>query len=206
MAWASSHERMIVRRPATKLLFFLTAAGLVGSVGLAFDTLLMRGGMPRSGIMLLSNFITGAIAGTLFVHTKIREQENREIVQDRLRKVADMNHHVRNALAVVAFYGTQNGNTAAAQRVSEAVKRIEWTLREILPKGWDLRPSTPSSPVTKRAPTLPCQCSHSRIPFLATRWFISLLECVASFFRHRAAVCGRQASVLKPTIKRRYIS
>ena len=48
-----------------------------------------------------------------------------------------MNHHIRNALAVVAFYGTQGGNATSAELVSQAVKRIEWSLREVLPRGWD---------------------------------------------------------------------
>jgi|SRR5579872_101930 len=133
---------MNVIRPGTKLLFFLTVGGLAGSASLIVDVLLLRGGTPGFGIILLSNFITGAVAGALFVQTKVHEQEKRQVVQDRLCKIADMNHHVRNALAVVAFYGTKGGNAATAQLVAEAVKRIEWALREILPKGWDVSGST----------------------------------------------------------------
>jgi hypothetical protein len=130
--------------PAKKLLFFLAVGGLSGSIGLLFDILLLRGGMPRLGIFLLSNLITGAFAGTLFLHIKIRHLEKHRVMQDRLSKIADMNHHVRNALAVVAYYGIQGSNVTRAQLVSQAVERIEWALREVLPKGWNLsaQPST----------------------------------------------------------------
>lgn len=141
MGWASAREKMTVNRPTTKLAFFLTVGGLVGSAGLIIEVVLLRGGVPGFAILLLSNLITGVVAGTLFVQAKVREQEKRQIAADRLSKIADMNHHVRNALAIVAFYGTQGGNATAAQLVSHAVKRIEWTLREVLPRGWDVRAS-----------------------------------------------------------------
>jgi hypothetical protein len=134
---------MTANQSGTKLLFFLAVGSLAGLFGIALDVLLLRGGMPRFGILLLSNLIIGMIAGTLFVQIKVREQEQRQVVEDRLCKIADMNHHVRNALAVVAFYGTQSGSAASAELVSEAVKRIEWTLREVLPKGWNVRQSAP---------------------------------------------------------------
>ncbi len=150
MPWISPLKQTTVHGPTAKLVLFLTVGGLVGSAGLMAEVVLLRGGAPGFAILLLSNLITGAVAGTLFVQTKIREQERRQVAADRLSKIADMNHHVRNALAIVAFYGTQGGNPSAAQLVSQAVKRIEWTLREVLPRGWDLGASNSSSPVKVR--------------------------------------------------------
>jgi len=140
------------KRSTSKLVIFLIAGGLAGSLSLVFDALLLRRGVPSLGVLLVSNLITAAAGGTLLLQVKIRQQERRQVLEDRLRKVADMNHHVRNALAVVAFYGTRGHDTAAAQLVSEAVRRIEWTLREVLPKGWDVQASTSPSPVKKRHP------------------------------------------------------
>jgi hypothetical protein len=85
-----------------------------------------------------SNIFAGVIAGFVFVQRRIQEREKQEVLEDRLAKVADVNHHVRNALSVVVFYGKQSGNEHAAQLVQGAVDRIEWTLREVLPKGWNL--------------------------------------------------------------------
>ena len=131
-------KEMTFERPTTKLLFCLAVGGIAGSIGLALDILLLRRGMPRLGILLLSNLITGALAGTLLLHLKIWQMEKRRVIEKRLSTIADMNHHVRNALAVVAYYGTEGANATRAQLVSQAVKRIEWALREILPRGWNM--------------------------------------------------------------------
>ena len=143
--WAGPHrvKEMTFERPATKLLFCLAAGGIAGSIGLVLDILLLRRGMPRLGILLLSNLINGALAGTLLLHLKICQLEKRRVMQDRLSTIADMNHHVRNALAVVAYYGTEDANATRAQLVSQAVKRIEWALREILPRGRNISEGHP---------------------------------------------------------------
>ena len=133
------------RKSTSKLLTFLIAGSLAGAVSAAFDALLLRHGVPSLEVLLVSNAVTAAAGGTLLLQIKIRQHEKRQVLEDRLRKIADMNHHVRNALTVVAFYGTRGGNTASAERVSEAVKRIEWTLREVLPKGWEVQLPDPPS-------------------------------------------------------------
>ena len=136
-------KEMTFDRPTTRLLFCLAVGAIAGSIGLALDILLLRRGMPRLGILLLSNLITGALAGTLLVHFKIWQLEKRRAMQDRLSTIADMNHHVRNALAVVAYYGTEGANATRAQLVSQAVKRIEWALREVLPRGGNMSEGRP---------------------------------------------------------------
>src|SRR5260370_8262624 len=134
---------MMANQSGTKLLFFFAVGSLAGLFGIVLDVVLVRGGMPRFGILLLSNLIIGTIAGTLFVQIKVREQEQRQVVEDRLSKIADMNHHVRNALAVVAFYGTQSGNATSVELVSQAVTRIERPLRKVLPKRCNIRQPAP---------------------------------------------------------------
>jgi hypothetical protein len=53
-----------------------------------------------------------------------------------------MNHHIRNALQVVAFYATHPDDSIAVGTIRDAIHRIEWTLREVLPKGWNLEQAT----------------------------------------------------------------
>ena|SRR2546423_14396788 len=96
--------------PIRRLLTFLIGAGIVTSTGLLFDGLLLRQGVPRIQLLVASNVIAGTIAGFLFLQSRIREREKQEVLEDRLAKVADVNHHVRNALSVVVFYGKQSGN------------------------------------------------------------------------------------------------
>lgn len=131
---------MSFNRSTSKLVTFLIASSLAGSTSLALEAVLLRHGVTSLGVLVVSNLITGAVGGTLILQFKILQHERRQVMEDRLRKVADVNHHVRNALAIVAYYGTRGGDAASAEMVSEAVKRIEWTLREVLPKGWDVGP------------------------------------------------------------------
>jgi len=132
-------------RSKSKVVTFLIAGSLAGTVSLSVDALLLRHRVSSLEVLLVSNLVTAAVGGTLLLQIQIRQHERRLVLEDRQRKVADMNHHVRNALTVVAFYGTRGGDTASAERVSEAVKRIEWTLREVLPKGWEVQLPDPPS-------------------------------------------------------------
>jgi len=129
---------MAVDTRLRRLAAFLVSAGLVAIVGLVLDAVLFGRGDHKLGILFFSNAITGVIAGALYVQNRLRQWEKQQVLQERLQKIADMNHHVRNALAVVQFYGTQRGDRNVTEAVAEAVKRIEWTLREVLPKGWSL--------------------------------------------------------------------
>lgn len=124
--------------PNRRLIAFLIVAGIATATGLLFDNFLLWQGVSRFQVLVASNMIAGTIAGLLFVQKRIREREKQEVLEDRLAKIADVNHHVRNALSVVVFYGKQSGNAHAAQLVQEAVDRIDWTLREVLPRGWNV--------------------------------------------------------------------
>ena len=60
-----------------------------------------------------------------------------------------MNHHVRNALQVVAFYGIKSDDNQATKLINESIARIEWTLKEVLPRGWDVSPQPEDSEMSR---------------------------------------------------------
>ncbi len=128
---------MAVDTRLRSLVAFLVAAGLITVVGFVLESLVFGRGDHEFGILCFSNAITGFVAGALYVQSRLREWEKQQILEERLKKIADLNHHVRNALAVVQFYRMQRGDRYATEAVAEAVKRIEWTLREALPNGWN---------------------------------------------------------------------
>jgi hypothetical protein len=119
-------------------LAFLVSFSLIAGVGLGFDRLLLREGVPRLDILLLSNVLTGLVAGALFLQHKLRVREKHRLLEERLQKIAEMNHHVRNALQVVVFYRHQISDPAAGRLIQESIDRIQWTLEEVLPRGWEL--------------------------------------------------------------------
>jgi hypothetical protein len=52
----------------------------------------------------------------------------------RLRVIAELNHHVRNALEVISLSAYITDDEEAIRRIMEGVNRIDWALREILPQ------------------------------------------------------------------------
>lgn len=127
-----------MKRNLRLALAFLLSSAFIAGVGFGFDRLLLREGVPRLDILFLSNALTGLVAGALFLQNKIRAQEKHRLLEQRLQKIAEMNHHVRNALQVVAFYRHQISDPNVSKLIQESIERIEWTLEEVLPRGWDL--------------------------------------------------------------------
>ena len=104
---------------------FLLFSTLIAVVGFGFDRLLLREGVPRLGVLFLSNLLTGLVAGALLLQNKVRAREKERLLQERLEKIAEMNHHVRNALQVMTFYGYLTDDPKVAQLVQESIRRIE---------------------------------------------------------------------------------
>ena len=80
---------------------------------------------------------------------KRAEEERQRLVAERLNSVGLINHHVRNALQVINLEGhLQPKNRISA--VKDAVTRIEWVLREMIPalatthdgEGWEQGPQS----------------------------------------------------------------
>jgi hypothetical protein len=106
---------------------------LVWIVGFGFDRLLARDGVTRTDILLTSNALTGIVAGFLFYSLTNNERLRRKLVQERLRTIAEMNHHIRNALQVITYAAATQNQTESVELISNSVERIEWALREVLP-------------------------------------------------------------------------
>ncbi|HET9741644.1 MAG TPA: hypothetical protein VFQ00_02740 [Terriglobales bacterium] len=115
-----------------KLLVILIAI-IVSVVGIVFDRMLLHAGVPRNFLIVLSNTLTGIVAGGFFWQAMRRELDHRDFVSRRLRIIADMNHHIRNALQVISLYSYRGQDEKNIKVVNEAVNRIEWALQEVLP-------------------------------------------------------------------------
>jgi len=53
-----------------------------------------------------------------------------------MKTIAELNHHIRNALQVIKFLGGQRSGLDAVQLqlINDSADRIEWALREVLPR------------------------------------------------------------------------
>lgn len=107
---------------------------LVTCSGYLLDRLLRHEGMPGRDLLFLSDALVGAVAAILVYILAEFEERKRKAVADRLKVIADMNHHIRNALQVIAYHSSVNEDKASIVVIDDAVKRIAWALREVLPQ------------------------------------------------------------------------
>ena len=68
---------------------------------------------------------------TLFAATVVVRPEREE--RRRLRAIQEVHHHVRNALQVVRLHEQLGADPSTRAYVDEAIERIEWVMREVLP-------------------------------------------------------------------------
>jgi hypothetical protein len=118
---------------ARLVLLCLFVVLLVWIVGFGFDRLLARDGVTRTDILLTSNALTGIVAGFLFYSLTNIERVRRNALRERLRTIAEMNHHIRNSLQVITYATATQKNTESMELIRSSVERIEWALREVLP-------------------------------------------------------------------------
>jgi hypothetical protein len=83
----------------------------------------------------------------------------------RLQVIAELNHHVRNALEVISLSAYITRDEEAIRRIMEGVNRIDWALREILPQeSVPLHSGEPPSPLSPLRASRPGSASHSSCP------------------------------------------
>ena len=120
-------------RSRTLLPGFL-AGFLIYSLGWLLDRVFQHAGLnPRT--ITVDDLLIAVAVGLLVVFYE--ERRRRALIQ-RLRTIELMNHHVRNALQVIANAHYAHDLDNQIHIVSESVQRIEWALKEVLPKGTDI--------------------------------------------------------------------
>lgn len=143
----TSPEQKHVTGSESPLPYFLTlrirrlslAAVLVGIgaflSGLLLDFLLIyaRGVTQLQAAAILDAVFAIIVAG-LFYRLAAHDRERRVKVMERLETIDLMNHHIRNALQVISFNAHSHTNESELEEVKRAMNRIQWALREILPK------------------------------------------------------------------------
>jgi hypothetical protein len=75
--------------------------------------------------------VCGAVIVGVLVY--VYERRRSENLSEKLKTIELMNHHVRNALQVIGDSAYVHGHVQQISEIREAIKRIDWALREILP-------------------------------------------------------------------------
>lgn len=98
--------------------------------GGVLDWFVTRQYLPRISFMLAGAAV-GLAVGLLVFQILTNVQGRYQAMLDQLRRVAELNHHIRNALQVIAYHNVPARNERAIQQVNAEVLRIESVLREV---------------------------------------------------------------------------
>jgi signal transduction histidine kinase len=107
---------------ATELMHYL----LVPDLGRSRERFLAEG---------FSAFIVACLIAKLAQITRRQHQ----ITAARMQVIAEMNHHIRNALTVISLSADVIDDQHLIRVISEGIERIDWALKEILPREVPLR-------------------------------------------------------------------
>jgi len=105
-----------------------SALGLsIASIGAITEAVLE--GDDIIGFKSFDDLFIGVLAALLVF---IYEQRRHKALLNKVRIIAAMNHHVRNALQTIS-YAPYTEQEKQIKLIGESVNRIQWALREILP-------------------------------------------------------------------------
>jgi hypothetical protein len=109
---------------AQALLFGVFTAALL----ILLEQFSLRLGLSQSQ-RIVDDVAGGLIAGLIvFAYARVRTS----YIEERLKTVELMNHHIRNALQVIRYASYLQPEKSQIEEVENAINRIDWALREIL--------------------------------------------------------------------------
>jgi len=96
------------------------------------DAFLARIKLPAEATILDDTLLRFLVAILVF-GIELRHQRELRRQQRHIAVIAEMNHHIRNALQTIVYATFNASDRHAVDEVREATKRIEWALREVRP-------------------------------------------------------------------------
>ena len=113
--------------------------GLVSFLATELMHYLLVPDLGRHHERLLAEGLSAVVVTCLIAKLANITRQQRRLTMARMQVIAEMNHHIRNALTPVSLSVDGIENQQLTCVISEAVNRIEWTLREILPRETPLQ-------------------------------------------------------------------
>ncbi len=98
------------------------------------DLIAARYGTPLLLPMSALDGFVGLVCGILLFKLMLLERSRVQRVTARLRAIADINHHIRNALDGIELSAYVTHNKQLMADIEFGVKRIEWVIKELLPE------------------------------------------------------------------------
>ena len=88
---------------------------------------------------LLAEVLSALVVSCLVAKLASLTRQRHRLTVARMQVIAEMNHHIRNALAPISLSVDITEDHQLIHVISEGVERIDWALREILPREIPLR-------------------------------------------------------------------
>jgi hypothetical protein len=110
------------------------AVGIVSFLATELLRYLLVPDIGRAPERLLAEFLSALIVSCLTAKLLSISRERQRLTLARMQVIGEMNHHIRNALSPVSLSLDATEDQQLKQIISEAVDRIDWALREILPR------------------------------------------------------------------------
>jgi len=129
----SFHARLpwfAILSPSQRALVALVVAAIIFLSGGVLDWFVTRQYLPRVWLMLAGAAVSLAV-GLLVFQILTDIQKRYQGLLDRLKRIAELNHHIRNALQVIAYNNVPERTGPAIQQVGAEIARIESVLREV---------------------------------------------------------------------------
>jgi hypothetical protein len=119
------NSQSLIRRAGTSFLLGLA----VFLLGAFLEYVLNRLGVNGMRA-LLDDFLIGSVAGgVVFAYELHRHKQ----LLRQMRIIAEMNHHVRNALQPILYSPYLKEQAEQIRIVEQGTERIQWALQEVLP-------------------------------------------------------------------------
>ena len=127
-SWLASASRARLRWAACSLalISFLLTQGLHW---LLFPLSNMDQLLRRMAGDALAAIVIGCLAYRVFRNLN----ERRRALYERLQLIAELNHHIRNALQVIQLSAVTTQNERAIEQIDESVRRVSSVLHELAP-------------------------------------------------------------------------
>ena len=109
----------------------------VFALGVFLDRVLAHFGIDGIAAVI-DDLLIGIVAGVLVFGYELHRYN---AMLRQMRIIAEMNHHIRNALQPILYSAYLKEQTQQIRMIEQGTERIQWALREILPGQFQETPS-----------------------------------------------------------------
>jgi two-component sensor histidine kinase len=131
MSFKESLSNWLTRERVTPALL---TSGILFPFSVGIHFLLLKLGVPAAATVL-DDLAIAVLGGLLsfFCVSAISMNQEYQRTKERIILIAELNHHIRNALTVIQCSGDIASETQRIARVQEAIQRIDWVLTDLVP-------------------------------------------------------------------------